>query len=121
QHHADLHVRRRTAAVRAVRAPGQPLMEPDRVFGGAGDPPGCSSMTTIVDPADCIEFRESDWAAAMVVVVSGRLHLECRSGERASFDAGAVLFLTGLDLRRIVNPGLVPLVLKSIRRRRTDE
>jgi hypothetical protein len=92
-------------------------MDPDPVFGGGADPPGCSSTTTIVDPADSIDFRESDWAGAMVVVVSGRLHLECRSGERASFDEGAVLFLTGLDLRRIVNPGFVPLVLRSIRRR----
>jgi 2-methylisocitrate lyase-like PEP mutase family enzyme len=89
-------------------------MDPGSLFPGEGRRPGISSTITTLQPAHSLDFRESDWAGAIVVVVRGRLHLECRSGRCASFDEGAVLFLTGLDLRRITNPGLTPLVLKSI-------
>jgi hypothetical protein len=92
-------------------------MDPEALFAGTGDLPGYCSTTTTLQPARSIDYDEGEWAGAIVVVVSGQLHLECRSGERASFDEGAVLFLTGLRLRRITNPGLTPLVLRSIRRR----
>jgi hypothetical protein len=95
-------------------------MDAGSLFPGERGLPGCSSTTTTILPAHSIDYDESDWAGAIVVVLSGRLHLECRSGERASFDEGAVLFLTGLDLRRITNPGFTPLVLKSVRRRPGD-
>jgi hypothetical protein len=92
-------------------------MDAESLFRGAGDLAGFSSVTTVVQPADSIDYRECDWVGAIVVVVSGRLYLECWSGARASFEEGAVLFLTGLRLRRITNAGLTPLVLRSIRRR----
>jgi hypothetical protein len=92
-------------------------MDAESLFPGIRDLAGFSSTTTTVQPAHSIDVRESDWAGAVVVVVRGRLQLECRSGERASFDEGAVLFLAGLGLRLITNPGLTPLVLRSIRRR----
>jgi hypothetical protein len=95
-------------------------MDAGSLFGGARDPARFSITTTTVRPAHSIDYRESDWAGAVVVVLSGRLQLECRSGERACFDEGAVLFLAGIDLRRITNPGLTLLVLRSIRRA-TDE
>ena len=91
-------------------------MDPESVFRSSRTIPGCRSTTTTIQPAHSLDYRESDWVGAVVVVMSGRLHLECWSGEGASFDEGAVLFLKGLKLRHITNPGLEPLVLKTIKR-----
>jgi hypothetical protein len=91
-------------------------MDPDAVFRGGRALPGCRVTVTTIRPADSLAADDQDWAGAVVVVVSGRLHLECRSGEQACFDAGAVLLLAGLNLRRIVNPGLEPVILRIIRR-----
>src|SRR4051812_38138817 len=91
-------------------------MDPESLFRGSRNLPGCRTSLITIQPADDLEYDESQWAGAVVVVESGRLQLECWSGERASFDEGAVLFLTGLNIRRIANPGLSELVLKSIRR-----
>jgi hypothetical protein len=91
-------------------------MDPDSVFRHDRAIPGCRSTTTTIQAAEAIPYDEADWIGAVVVVLSGRLRLECWSGEGGSFDEGAVLFLTGLQLRQITNPGLEPLVLKTIRR-----
>lgn len=92
-------------------------MDPGSPLQGNCSLTGCWSSTITIQPADGIAYDESDWAGALVVIVSGRLHLECWSGERACFEEGDVLFLTRLNLRRITNPGLTPLVLRSIRRK----
>lgn len=91
-------------------------MDPESIFRSDRTIPGCRSTTTTIQPADTLNFHEADWGGAAVVVMSGRLHLECWSGESASFDEGAVLFLTDLNLRYITNPGLDPLILKTIKR-----
>jgi len=91
-------------------------MDPESIFRDQRGLPGCRSSTLTIQPAESLYYHEADWAGAVVVVISGRLRLECRSGEGASFDEGAVLFLTGLPLRYLTNPGLDPLVLRTIRR-----
>jgi hypothetical protein len=91
-------------------------MDPDSIFRGNRAIPGCRSTTTTIQAADRLDYHEADWAGVVVVVMRGRLHLECWSGEHASFDEGTVLFLAGLDLRYVINPGLDPLVLKTITR-----
>jgi quercetin dioxygenase-like cupin family protein len=92
------------------------MSSPESVFRSNWTIPGCTSTITTMQPADSLSYHKADWAGVVVVVVSGRLQLECWSGERASFDEGAVLFLTGLNLRHLTNPGLDPLVLKLIKR-----
>jgi hypothetical protein len=91
-------------------------MDPESVFRSRRTLPGCRSTARTIQPAESLNYHQADWAGVVVVVVSGRLQLECWSGERASFDEGAVLFLTGLNLRHLTNPGLDPLVLKLTRR-----
>lgn len=91
-------------------------MDPESIFRGDCGLPGCRTTSTTIQPAGSIDYDESAWAGTVVVVLSGRLQLECWSGECASFEEGAVLFLTGLRLRRIANPALTPLVLRTIRR-----
>ncbi|WP_170323749.1 hypothetical protein [Cryptosporangium phraense] len=92
------------------------MTDPESLFRGDRPIPGCRSTTITIPPADRLDYSEADWAGAVVVVLRGRLHLECWSGEQGSFDEGTVLFLTGLDLRYVTNFGLDPLVLKTITR-----
>lgn len=83
---------------------------------GATCPAGFEMSRVVVQPASSVAYRESQWADAVVVVEQGRLQVECWSGAQACFEQGAVLFLTGLELRQVTNPSLEPLVLKTIRR-----
>lgn len=111
-----VHLEWTKVLLRPLRLIGRSVMDPESVFRSSRTIPGCRSTITTIQPADSIEYCEADSVGAAVVVMSGRLQLECCSGEGACFDAGAVLFLTGLNLRHISNPGLEPLVLKTIRR-----
>lgn len=73
--------------------------------------------TVVLQPGDALEYLAQDWADALVVVTSGELELECRSGRRASFSAGAVLTLATLPVRRLCNRRSEPLVLHAMTRR----
>ena len=68
-------------------------------------PPGCS------EPYDA-----AVWADALVVVERGAVQLECARGGRRAFAAGSVIFLTGLPLRSIHNPGPEPALLAAVSR-----
>jgi hypothetical protein len=81
---------------------------------GAGRVQRC---TVILQPGDGLDYLAADWADTLVVVKRGELELECRSGRRARFAAGAVLTMVGLPVRRLRNPGPGPLVLSAVRRR----
>jgi quercetin dioxygenase-like cupin family protein len=62
-------------------------------------------------------FEEDEWRDAIVVVESGWIELECRSGSRRRFRRGDVLWLIGLPLRSLHNSGRVPTVLIAVSRR----
>lgn len=76
--------------------------------------------TVILPPGDGLEYVAADWADTLVVVERGQLELECQSGCRAQFAAGAVLTMVGLPVRRLHNAGSQPLVLSAITRRPAD-
>lgn len=61
------------------------------------------------------------WLAAIVVVERGEIELECSSGTRFRFRRGAVLWLSGLPLRALRNPGLEQTLLVGVARRRGHE
>jgi hypothetical protein len=63
-------------------------------------------------------FDPAEWADALVVVEVGAVELEWGSGARYRFGRGAVLWLAGLRLRALHNPGSEPAVLSAVRRRR---
>ena len=73
----------------------------------------------VVAPGAERPYDESEWKDALVVIESGKLELECRSGTRSRFDRGDVLWLIGLPLRVLRNRGAVPTVLVAITRFRT--
>jgi hypothetical protein len=66
-------------------------------------------------------FDEAEWRDAIVVVESGRIELECRSGRRCGFRRGDVLWLIGLPLRALHNSGRAPTVLIAVSRTDDDE
>ena len=61
-------------------------------------------------------FVAEDWDDALVVVEEGSVELECVRGGRRAFATGAVMFLTGLPLRTIHNPGTEPALLAAVSR-----
>jgi len=91
------------ALARLVAAPELPVAFVRRVVEVA---PG---STLAVDPVD--------WCGAVVVVREGVVHLRLRSGVQQRFATRDVLWLAGLDVRDLHNPGPDPAVLVSVRRR----
>jgi hypothetical protein len=67
--------------------------------------------TVRIDPGGTLDYAAADWADALVVVQRGQLEVECCSGQRVRFAAGAVLTFVGLPVRRLHNPLPEPLVL----------
>jgi len=62
-------------------------------------------------------YDGAEWAGALVVVDRGEIELECPDGRRPRFAGGAVLWLGGLPVRALRNPGPVPAVLVAVSRR----
>jgi hypothetical protein len=63
-------------------------------------------------------YDEEEWRDAIVVVEEGAVDLESVGGASQRFERGAVLWLTGLPLRALMNYGDVPAVLSAVSRRR---
>jgi hypothetical protein len=61
-------------------------------------------------------YDETEWRDALVVVDRGEIELDCRGGSRPRFADGAVLWLGGLPVRALRNPGPVPAVLVAVSR-----
>jgi quercetin dioxygenase-like cupin family protein len=72
--------------------------------------------TVVVEPGHRLAFDQADWRDAIVVVERGALELECRGGSRRRFVRGDLLWLDGLPLRALHNPGRAPAVLTVVAR-----
>jgi hypothetical protein len=84
-------------------------------------PPGFVRRTIVVEAGGARPADEREWHDAIVVVEHGEIELECAAGGRRRFAAGAVLWLTGIDLRVLHNRGAEPAVLVAVRRHRDGE
>jgi len=80
-------------------------------------PPRFRLHGVTLDPGSTRPFREEEWLDALVVVERGEIELECRAGSRRRFPAGAVMWLHGMDLQALHNPGDEPTVLSAVSRR----
>jgi hypothetical protein len=79
--------------------------------------PRTFDLRLVTIPAGCAKpFVPEDWDDSLVVVERGRVELECVRGGRRAFPTGAVMFLTGLPLRTIHNPGSEPALLAAVSR-----
>lgn len=79
---------------------------------------GLGRWTLTLQPGDVQDVSVADWVDTLVVVARGELEVECRSGRRATFAAGAVLTLAELPVRRLHSRGSEPLVLCALTRLR---
>lgn len=71
---------------------------------------------TELAPGCSLSFEPLDWSGAVVVVREGVVELRLGSGVRHRFVARDVLWLAGLGVRELHNPGLDVAALVSVRR-----
>jgi hypothetical protein len=77
-------------------------------------PPGFELRVLLIAPLGSHPYRSGEWCDALVVVERGEVELERHDGSLWPFASGAVLWLAGLPLRAIHNPGAAPAVLASV-------
>jgi hypothetical protein len=80
--------------------------------------PPAFERRVVTIPAGCERaFDEREWRDAIVVVERGGVELECSGGSCHQFRRGDVLWLSGLPLSALRNPGREPAWLAAISRR----
>lgn len=61
-------------------------------------------------------YHRAEWGDALVLVRRGEIELEYLSGTRHRFGRGDLLWLAGLPLRALHNPGPEPALLVAVAR-----
>ena len=69
-----------------------------------------------VAPGDERPYDPDEWRDALVLVRSGEIELRGVSGASTSFGRGDLLYLQGVPLRALHNPGTEPAVLVAVSR-----
>jgi hypothetical protein len=82
--------------------------------------PSFRARVVSIAPGAALPFVESEWHGALVVVEIGEMETEGREGDRRRFTTGDVLWLSGLGLRALHNPGAGSAVLVAVWRRGND-
>jgi len=90
-------------------------------FLGRPLPPAFELRMVVVAPGRDRIYEEAEWLDAIVVVERGEIELQCLGGSRRCFRRGDVLWLSGLRLCALRNPGREPAVLVAVRRRPARE
>jgi hypothetical protein len=80
-------------------------------------PPGFELRLLHIEPLGSHPYRSGEWCDALVVIERGEVELERLDGSLWPFASGAVLWLAGLPLRALHNPGAEPALLASVCRR----
>ncbi|MEU8199986.1 cupin domain-containing protein [Streptosporangium sp. NPDC049046] len=83
--------------------------------GGSG--PAFDVRRVVVAPGDSHVHDGDEWRGAIVLLERGRIELVCSDGDHRVFLRGDVLWLDGLTVRALRNPGREPAVLLAISRR----
>ncbi len=87
-------------------------------------PAGFGLRKVRIEPGQARLYESSEWADCLVIIETGEIELECAAGHKRRFGAGAIMWLVGLPLRLLRNPGAVPAVIVAVARRhsrRADE
>ena len=61
-------------------------------------------------------YDAAEWHDALVLVRTGRIELRGVSGARRAFGTGDLIYLQGVPLRALHNPGAEPAVLVAVSR-----
>lgn len=86
-------------------------------FLGREVPGSFERRVVVIAPGTERRYDAAAWRGALVLVESGRIVLECADGGRREFGCGDLLWLDGLALRALRNPGRRPAVLVAVSRR----
>jgi hypothetical protein len=86
-------------------------------FLGKDLPPAFERRVVAVASGGERVYDDAEWRDAIAVVERGEIELECSWGMRLRFRRGDVLWLIGLPLRALHNPGREPAVLVAVSRR----
>jgi hypothetical protein len=73
--------------------------------------------TVVLAPGGTRTYEEAEWRDALVAIARGEVELECLSGTSYRFGRGDLLWLAGLSLRALHNPGREPSLLVAVSRR----
>jgi hypothetical protein len=76
-----------------------------------------SRRVVTLGPGSSVPYVEQEWRGAVVVVERGDVEFECQRGGLRRFGPGDVLWMDGLGLRHITNPGEEPTKLVAVSRR----
>lgn len=76
---------------------------------------------TVLAPGGRLAYDPRVWTCAIIVVERGVIELEACSGERVRLARGSLLWLAGLPLRALHNPGEEPTTLVAIAKRAAAE
>lgn len=81
-------------------------------------PPSYAREVEVLEDGACVPFDETRWRDRLVVVRRGRVLLRGRCGAQVTCGTGDVLWLAGLRLLTLTNPGPGRTELVSLTRRR---
>ncbi len=79
--------------------------------------PAFRRRTVTIPAQTSMPYVAGDWVDALVVIEHGSVDLCCVRGGRLRFTQGAILFLDGLALTSLHNPGHEDAVLVALSRR----
>jgi FAD/FMN-containing dehydrogenase len=88
----------------------------DRLSFDALELQGFERRVVVIAPGAERPVVDAEWRDRLIVVEAGEVELECRGGARARFVRGDVLFIDGLAVCLIGNPGRVPAILATVAR-----
>jgi quercetin dioxygenase-like cupin family protein len=109
-----------------MATPGEgPLMDAHRddrpgaaplSFLGRRVPPAFRARVVTIGPGGALAYEAAAWADALVIVERGALELACADGGSVHLTGGDVLWLAGLPVLALRNPGHEPVVLTAVSR-----
>ena len=91
-------------------------LEVVRLVRAAADAVSFAVRVVAVAPGGERAYVESEWLDALVVVEQGEIELRGAGGTCRRFRRGDLLWLTGVPLRTLHNPGAEPAVLRAVSR-----
>jgi hypothetical protein len=80
-------------------------------------PPAFVQREVVLAPGAERAYVAAEWRGALVIVEQGSLELVGLNGTRRRLECGAVLWLSGLPLRALRNPGTVRTSIVGISRK----
>lgn len=99
------------------RPAGLPSVEDDDAPVPTRPGPAFRRRAVTIPAQETVPYVAEDWVGALVMIECGSVDLCCVRGGRRRFVEGAILFMEGLDLVSLHNPGLDDVVLVALSRR----